>query len=80
MDTPSTTLQIQGPVVVLPLDEYLEQQSQLEEYRKLKALYEREREDRFSRLLAIAERNRAISPDQVETDVAAAVKAVRDRE
>jgi len=80
MDTPSTTLQIQGPVVVLPLDEYLEQQSQLEEYRKLKALYEREREDRFGRLLAIAERNRAISPDQVETDVAAAVKAVRDRE
>ena len=78
METSTTTLQIQGPVVVLPLDEYLEQKSQLEEYRRLKAIYEQECEERFRRLLAIAERNRAISPEQVESDVDAAVKAVRD--
>jgi len=79
MDTATTTLQIQGPVVVVPLDEYLEQKSQLEEYRRLKAIYEQEREERFRRLLAMAERNRAVPPDQVEADVAAAVKAVREQ-
>ena len=79
MDTSQTNLQIQGPVVILPLDEYLEQQAQLEEYRKLKAIYERERGDRFRELLAIAERNRALAPEQVAADVAAAVKAVRDQ-
>jgi hypothetical protein len=79
IETPSTTIQIQGPVVVLPLDEYLEQKSQLEEYRRLKASYEQEREERFRRLLAIAERNRAISPDQVQADVKAAVQAVREQ-
>jgi hypothetical protein len=79
MDTPPTTLQIRGPVVVLPLDEYLEQKAQLEEYRRLKAVYEREREDRFRRLLAIAERNRDVPPEQVEADVEAAVKAVREQ-
>ena len=79
METTSTTLQIQGPVVVIPLDEYLEQQSQLEEYRRLKAIYEKEREERFRRLIEIAERNRAIPPDQVESDMEAAIKADRDR-
>jgi len=64
---------------VLPLDEYLEQKSQLEEYRRLKADYEQEREGRFRRLLAIAERNRAMSMEQVEADVEAAVRAVRDQ-
>ena len=78
MATSATTLQIQGPIVVLPLDEYLEQRSQLEEYRRLKAIYEQEREERFRRLLAIAERNRAIPPEQVEADVATAVNAVRE--
>jgi t-SNARE complex subunit (syntaxin) len=63
--------------VVLPLEEYLEQQAQLEEYRRLKAVYEQDRQDRFRRLLAIAERNRDIPPEQVEADVAAAVSAVR---
>jgi t-SNARE complex subunit (syntaxin) len=57
---------------VFPLDEYLEQKSQLEEYHRLKANYEQEREERFRRLLAIAERNRAIPPEQVEADVEAA--------
>ncbi len=79
MEISTTTLQIQGPVVVLPLDEYLEQKSQLEEYRGLKAIYEQGRKERFRRLLAIAERNRAISPEQVESDVDAAVKAVQDQ-
>ena len=79
MGTSATTIQIQGPVVVLPLDEYLEQKSQLEEYRRLKADYEQEREGRFRRLLAIAERNRAMSMEQVEADVEAAVRAVRDQ-
>ncbi len=79
METPATTLQIQGPVVVLPLDEYLEQKSQLEEYRRLKASYEQEREERFRRLLAIAERNRAMPLEQVEVDVEAAVTAARDQ-
>jgi t-SNARE complex subunit (syntaxin) len=79
METSPTTIQIQGPVVVLPLDEYLEQKSQLEEYRQLKAIYERDREDRFRRLLAIAERNRAVPPEQVEADVEAAVRAARDQ-
>ena len=78
MDTPITTLQIQGPVVVLPLNEYLEQKSQLEEFRRLKAIYEQEREERFRRLLAIAERNRAVPTEQVEVDVQAAVRAARD--
>jgi hypothetical protein len=77
MQATTTTLQIQGPVVVLPLEEYLEQQAQLEEYRRLKAVYEQDRQDRFRRLLAIAERNRDIPPEQVEADVAAAVSAVR---
>jgi hypothetical protein len=79
METSATTLQIQGPVVVLPLDEYLEQKSQLEEYRRLKASYEQEREERFQLLLAIAERNQAVPPEQVEADVEAAVRAVRDQ-
>ena len=79
MGTSATTIQIQGPVVVVPLDEYLEQKSQLEEYRRLKADYEQEREGRFRRLLAIAERNRAMSMEQVEADVEAAVRAVRDQ-
>jgi hypothetical protein len=79
METSATTLQIQGPVVVLPLDEYLEQKSQLEEYRRLKANYEQEREERFQLLLAIAERNQAVPPEQVEADVEAAVRAVRDQ-
>jgi len=78
METSSTTIQIQGPVVVLPLDEYLEQKSQLEEYRQLKAIYERDREDRFRRLLAIAARNRVVPPEQVEADVQAAVQDVRE--
>lgn len=77
MDTHPTTLQIQGPVVVLPLDEYLKQKAQLDEYHQLKALYEQEREERFRRLLAIAERNRDLSAAQVEADVEAAVKAAR---
>ena len=73
MNTPPTTiLQIQGPVVVLPLDEYLEQKAQLEEYRRLKTVYDRERQDRFRRLLAIP-------PEQVEADVNAALKAVREQ-
>ncbi len=79
MDTTSTTLQIQGPIVVLPLGEYLEQKAQLEDYRRLKAVYDRERQDRFRRLLAIAEHNRDIPPEQVEADVNAAVKAVREQ-
>ena len=79
METSTTTLQIQGPVVVIPLDEYLEQKSQLEEYRRLKASYEQEREERFRRLLAIAERNRAVPPEQTEADVEAAVQVVRDQ-
>jgi hypothetical protein len=79
METSATTLQIQGPVVVVPLKEYLEQKSQLEEYRRLKASYEQEREERFRRLLAIAERNRAMSLEQVEVDVEAAVRAARDQ-
>ncbi len=79
MDTPTTTLQIKGPIVVLPLDEYLEQKAQLEEYRRLKVVYDRERQDRFRRLLAIAERNRDIPPEQIESDVNAAVKAVREQ-
>ena len=78
METSSTTIQIQGPVVVLPLDEYLEQKSQLEEYRQLKAIYERDREDRFRRLLAIAARNSVVPPEQVEADVEAAVQDVRE--
>ena len=79
METSATTIQIQGPVVVVPLDEYLEQKSQLEEYRRLKANYEQEREGRFRRLLAIAERNGAVSLEQVEADVEAAVRAARDQ-
>jgi len=79
MDTPSTTLQIQGPVVVLPLDEYLAQKAQLDEYRQLKAHYEQEREERFRRLLAIAERNRDIPAAQVEADIETAIKAVREQ-
>lgn len=77
MDTPPTTLQIQGPVVVIPLDEYLEQRVQLEEYRRLKAIYEREREERFRRLLAIAQRNPGISQEQGDADIQAAVTAAR---
>jgi len=80
MDTlPITILQIQGPVVVLPLDEHLEQKAQLEEYRRLKTVYDRERQGRFRRLLAIAERNRDIPPEQVKADVNAALKAVREQ-
>ncbi len=73
----TTTLQLQGPIVVLPLDEYLEIKGQLDEYRRLKAIYEREREDRFQRLFSIAARNQNIPSEQVEADVAAAVNAVR---
>jgi hypothetical protein len=79
MNTPPTTLQIEGPVVVLPIDEYPEQKAQLEEYRRLKIVYDREQQERFQRLLAIAERNRDIPPEQVEADVEAAVRAVREQ-
>ncbi len=73
----TTTLQIQGPVVVLPLDEYLELKTQIEEYQHLKAIYERERQVRFQRLFSIAERNQSIPVEQVEVEVTAAVEAVR---
>lgn len=78
METTSTTMQIQGPVVVLPVEEYLEQQSQLDEFRRLRAIYKLEREDRFRRIMAIASRNRDIHFEQVQDDVAAAVEAVRN--
>ncbi len=48
-----------------------------DEYERLIAARTREREARFNRLLAIAERNPDASPEQVETDVAEAVAAVR---
>lgn len=73
----TTTLQIQGPVVVLPLDEYLELKTQIEEYQHLKVIYERERQVRFQRLFSIAERNQSIPVEQVEVEVTAAVEAVR---
>jgi hypothetical protein len=72
-----TTLQIQGAIVVLPLDEYLEMKAQLEEHRRLKTIYEQERESRFQRLFKIAERNPDIPLEQVTTDVAAAINSVR---
>jgi hypothetical protein len=68
MEPSATTRQIQGPVVVMPLDEY----------RQLRARYDRERAERFERLLAIAARNRGVSPEQVEADVNAAVGAARN--
>ena len=72
-----TSLQIQGPVVVLPLDEYLELKAKTEEYQRLKAIYDRDREVRFQQLFSIAERNRNIPPEQVNADVTAAINAVR---
>ncbi|MBU0510151.1 MAG: hypothetical protein KKD28_01355 [Chloroflexi bacterium] len=77
METTASTLQIQGPVVVLPVEEYLEQQNQLDELRRLRAIYKPEREYRFRRMMAIASRNRDIPFEQVQDDVAAAVEAVR---
>jgi hypothetical protein len=78
MEPSTTTLQIQGPVVVLPLEEYLEQKAQLEEYRRLRAIYEPERAERFRQLLKIAERNRQIPIEQVEADVIETVRTIRE--
>jgi hypothetical protein len=72
-----TSLQIQGPVVVLPLDEYLEIKAKIEEYRRLKSIYDREREVRFQQLFRIAERNRDITAEQVTADVSAALNDIR---
>jgi hypothetical protein len=72
-----TTFEIDGPVVVVPLDEYMRQQADLEDYRRLKAIYDTDRKARFAAVLSIAERNRDIPPGQVEVDVADAVKAAR---
>jgi hypothetical protein len=72
-----TSLQIQGPVVVLPLDEYLEIKSEIENYRRLKTIYDREREVRFRQLFGIAERNQDIPFKQVEADVSATADAIR---
>jgi hypothetical protein len=74
-----TNIQIRGPVVVIPLDEYLEIRTQLEEHRRLKAIYEEDRELRFRNLFRIADRYQDASIEQVEADVAAAVKAVRSK-
>jgi hypothetical protein len=73
-------LQINGPVVVLPLDEFLEIKTQLEEYRRLKTIYDKDRDARFQRLFSIAKRNQDIPVEQIEADVAAAVDAVRSSE
>lgn len=50
----------------------------IDEYERLIAAQAREREARFKRLLSIAERNQDVSPEQVESDVAKAVAAVRE--
>ena len=52
----------------------------IDEYERLIAAQAREREARFKRLLSIAERNQDVSPEQVESDVAKAVAAVREGE
>lgn len=71
-----TNFQIQGPVVVLPLEEYLEIQKQIEEYQRLKAIYDPEREARFQQLFQIAERHQDVSPEEVETEVSTAVHTI----
>ncbi len=75
--TQSTTIEIQGPVVVIPLAEYLTQQTQLDEYRHLKTRYSQERIQRFARLLAIAERAPGRWPEQIADDVELAIHAAR---
>ena len=77
MNKRATIFEIDGPVVVVPLDEYMRQQADLEDYRRLKAIYDADRRARFAAVTSIAERNRDIPPGQVETDVADAVKAAR---
>ncbi len=72
-----TSLQIQGPIVVLPLEEYLDLKTQVEAYQRLKTVYDREREIRFQRLFSLAERNRDIPLEQAETEIAAAIVAIR---
>jgi prevent-host-death family protein len=52
----------------------------IDEYERLIAAQTQEREARFKQLLSIAERNRDVSPEQVEADVAEAVAAVRGGE
>jgi len=52
----------------------------IDEYERLIATQTREREARFKRLLSVAERNQDVSAEQVETDVAEAVAAVREGE
>jgi prevent-host-death family protein len=49
----------------------------IDEYERLIAAQAQERQARFKRLLSIAERNRDVSPERAEVDVAEAVAAVR---
>ena len=49
-----------------------------DEYERLMTIQAQEREARFKRLLSIAERNPEAATEQVETDVAEAVAAVRE--
>ncbi len=72
-----TNLQIEGPVVVLPLAEYLEIKEQIEAYQRLKNLYDQQREARFQRLFQIADNNQDFAPDEIDADISAAINAVR---
>ncbi len=49
----------------------------IDEYERLMVVQAQQREARFKRLMSIAERNRDVSPEQVEADVAEAVEAAR---
>jgi prevent-host-death family protein len=49
----------------------------IDEYERLMAIQAQQREARFKRLLSIAERNRDVSPEQVEADLAEAIEAAR---
>jgi hypothetical protein len=72
-----TNLQIQGPIVVLPLEEYLEIKRQIDDYQRLKIIYERQREARFQQLFQIAERNQNFSSEEIDTEISTAINAIR---
>lgn len=72
-----TNLQIEGPVVILPLAEYLEIKKQIEEYQRLKTMYDQQRQARFQQLFQIAEGNQDCSPDEIDADISTAISAVR---
>jgi hypothetical protein len=70
---------VQEPVVVIPLAEYLEHQTRLDVYRRMRTIYTQECKRQHARLMTIAEKRAAVSPKQIANGVEVEVQATHTK-